>query len=276
MATDAVSGEPIEEGPITGSRDLLNRFGIDNSQFARLSDHQPFGSDDEETTLRVMYRLDRFRVVDVERWAHPQFDIAEVFSAPAASRGELFWLAGRVTKIERLEPPPEVAERFDLPAFYRCTMMLEPRNQPAQVLVRHIPIEWKIQEGPVNERASAYGIFLKFGGHDVEDAMPVFVTPHMAYYPSTLLGDLGMDVGLFEDIQNRRPLTAEDREAFYQLLAAAGRAKPGQLHQAAQQGLAKATDLTAWTDRQGNRRWSVVPLFNEASRQHGVLVELEG
>ncbi len=181
-----------------------------------------------------------------------------------------------MTKIEKLEPVPEVVERFDLPAFYCCTLQMEPQGQPAQVLVKDIPIEWKIKEGPLNEQASAYGLFLKFAGQDTENALPVFIAPHIAWYPPTLLGNLGMDAGLFEVVQNRRPLTGQDREAFYQLLAVAGRAKPGELHRAAEQAMGKATDLTAWTDRQGNRRWSVVPLFNDASRQHGVLVELEG
>lgn len=268
--------DPQPQGPITGSRDLLNRFGIDQSQFDRLLDHQPFGPDDEETMLRVMYRLDRFRLVDVERWARPRFPVDEVFSTPNESRGELFWLSGRVTAVETLAPVPEVVERFELPAFYRCTLQLEPQGQPAQVLVKNIPVEWKIREGALDERATAYGIFLKFAGQEADAAFPVFVAPRIAWHPPTLLGDLGMDVGLLEDIQNRRPLTARDREVFYQLLAAAGRAKPGQLPQAAQQAFATAPKSFTWTDPHDQRHWSVVPLFNEPERHHGMLVELEG
>ena len=266
--------EPV--GPITGSRDLLNRFGIDESQFARLVDHQPFGPGDEETMLRVMYRLDRFRVVDVEQWARPQFPVAEVFSEPDESRGELFWLAGRVTEVEKLEPVPEVIDRFELPFFYRCTLQLQPQGQPAQVFVKNIPVEWKIHEGALDERATVYGIFLKFAGSEAADALPVFVAPRIAWHPPTLVGELGMDVGLLEDIQNRRPLTARDREAFYQLLAAAGRAKPGQLSEAARQALAVAPKPLVRTDPHDQRHWSVVPLFNEPDRHHGRLVELEG
>ncbi len=263
-------------GPITGSRDLLSRFGIDESQFERLSDYRPFGPDDEETMLRIMYRLDRFRKVDIERWAQPRFPVTEVFADPDASRGELSWLAGRVTAIEKLEPVPEVVERFELPEYYRCTLELEPQGQVGVVLVEDVPVDWKVQEEPLSERATLYGIFLKFAGSEPEQALPVFVAPRIAWHPPTLLGDLGMDVSLFEEIQNRRPLTARDREAFYQLLAAVGRAKPGQLAEAAQQALAKAPEPRVWTDLQGEKRWSVVPLFNDPQRHYGVLVELEG
>ncbi len=269
-----VASEP--DGPITGSRDLLRRFGIDDSQFARLTDHRPFGPDEEDLALRVMYRLGRFRLVDVEHWARPRFPVDEVFPSPESSRGELFWLAGRVTEIEKLEPAPEVAERFELPAYYVCTLQMQPQGQPAQVIVRDIPLEWKIKEGPLDERAAAYGLFLKFGGANASEASPVFVARRIAWHPSTLLGSLGMDAGLLEDIRNRRPLTAHDREAFYQLLAAVGRAKPGQLSRAARQSLVEAHESRTWTTRQGQTRWSVVPLFNEPERQHGVLVELEG
>ncbi len=268
--------EEIPDGPITGSRDLLDRFGIDDSQFERLTDFRPFGSDDAETMLRVMYRLDRFRLVDIEQWAVPRFHVAEVFADPARWRGEVFWLAGRVTEVEKLEPVLEVIQRFELPAYYRCTVQMEPQGQPAQVLVRDIPIDWKIHEGPLDERATLYGIFLKFAGPDADEALPVFVAPRIAWHPPGLPGDLGMDAGLFQGIENRRPLSARDREAFYQLLAAAGRAKPGQLAAAARQALLTASRPRVWTDPQGQRHWSVVPLFNEPARQHGVLVELEG
>ncbi len=275
-AEPGVGPEGGPDNPITGPRDLLDRFGIDDSQFERLSDYQAFNAGDEETMLRIMYRLDRFRQVDIERWAEPKFPVAEVFAAPTEARGELFWLAGRVTAIEKVELVPEVAERFEMPSYYRCTLQMEPQNQTAQLFVRDVPLDWKVHEGELNERATSYGIFLKVAGETAEKALPVFVTPHIAWYPPTPLGDLRMDVSLLEDVQNRRPLTGKDREAFYQLLAAAGRAKPGELRNLAKQRLAKAHSSVAWTDRQGRHRWSVVPLFNEAERQHGVLVEFEG
>jgi hypothetical protein len=45
----------------------------------------------------------------------------------------------------------------------------------------------------------------------------------MAWHPDTPLGRLGMDFGLFDTVEQQRPITNQDRECFYQMLAAAGR-----------------------------------------------------
>lgn len=47
---------------------------------------------------------------------------------------------------------------------------------------------------------------------------PVFVAPRIQWHPATLLGTLGMDVGLFDDIRQRHRLSNEDRDCFYRLL----------------------------------------------------------
>jgi hypothetical protein len=51
------------------------------------------------------------------------------------------------------------------------------------------------------------------------------------------LGRLGMDVGLFDLVQNRSEITVRDREAFYQMLAAVNRAPQNQLARIAQANL---------------------------------------
>src|SRR5690606_19402810 len=84
----------------------------------------------------------------------------------------------------------------------------------------------------------------------------------LSWHPEGLLGDLGMDMGQFDFVQNRSPIQAEERECFYQLLAAAGRAKP--------------QELFRLTDRPPDDDYSVVPLFNEPEQQHGKLVALTG
>jgi hypothetical protein len=70
--------------------------------------------------------------------------------------------------------------------------------------------------------------------------------------------------------------TPADREAFYQMLAAAGRAKPGQLFREAEQELSKTPRHWRWTDPEGQQQYSVVPLFNDPASQRGRLVELLG
>jgi hypothetical protein len=88
----------------------------------------------------------------------------------------------------------------------------------------------------------------------------------MAWHPDTPLGNLGMDVGLLDQVDQRRHLTSKDRECFYQMLNAVGRAEPGSLVRRAKAQL-RGT---------GQEQYSVVPLFNDAANQHGRLVCLRG
>jgi hypothetical protein len=99
-----------------------------------------------------------------------------------------------------------------------------------------------------------------------------------------MLGNLGMDVGLLDELgqeeafqhtdQSKRPkinarelrLGDRDREAFYQMLAAVQRARPGELRHEARKQL-------RGTERKRN---SVVPLFNAPASQQGKLVLLSG
>ncbi|MBN2023750.1 MAG: hypothetical protein JW809_13265 [Pirellulales bacterium] len=81
-----------------------------------------------------------------------------------------------------------------------------------------------------------------------------------------ILRSLGMDLGLLDTLRDRTRIGHEERECFYQMLAAVGRARPGQLAEAARQRLADA----------GSRFDSVVPLFNDPDAQRGRLVLLTG
>ena len=64
-----------------------------------------------------------------------------------------------------------------------------------------------------------------------------------------------------------------ERECFYQMLAAVGRAKPGQLLREAEELLDTASDERRRAD---DEAFSVVPLFNDVPGQRGRLVVLSG
>jgi hypothetical protein len=121
----------------------------------------------------------------------------------------------------------------------------------------------------------------------------LFAVPRMSWYPNNLLGQqLRMDVSLFDDVRDRRPL--EERECFYQLLAAVGAAKPRQLERAARQQLAERRDFYERMARNRHQRPEdraaaqraleraqadaddVVPLFNDPAAQRGKLFVLSG
>jgi len=259
---------------ITTPRQLLRLYGIDDSFFDRLIDGRPVDSDENETLLKVMFRMREFPKADLARWARPRLDVPELLKQPEAARGEVFRLYGRVTEIEVLHPLPEVIERYEFDRYYRCRFVLERHGQPAVVFTRTVPKAWE-EGGPIDQPAGAYGVLLKFAG-DAEQPVPVFAAPRVAWYPDTLLGKLGMDVGLLDGVQNRRGLTGPDREAFYQMLAAMGRAKPGSLLRQARQQLKTADQKLVRTDKDGKQFYSVVPLFNQPDAQRGRLAALCG
>ncbi|MFH1920666.1 MAG: hypothetical protein ABIP48_12355 [Planctomycetota bacterium] len=291
---EASMGEPEEnhskrgsEAPrISGPRDLFALQGIDQSHFDLLTDNTPWQEGETEPMLKIMYRLHHnFRLMDVESWSLGIPRPAQLAKNPEAYRGEIFHLAGRVVSIEVPPLAPEVARRFELSRYYRCDFLLGEARQPAVLFTRTIPEAWK-PGAPLDAPAGAFAVFLKLGSEDTQRPLPIFVTARVAWYLPTQLGDLGFDVGLLDDLRPGKSDEDEDgepdgqprsrlrdlrlgthnRECFYQLLAAAGRAKPGEL-------LAEAAEELR---RTGQEQFSVVPLFNQPVEQQGRLVVLSG
>jgi hypothetical protein len=112
-----------------------------------------------------------------------------------------------------------------------------------------------------------------------------------------MLGELGVDVGLLDDVRHERPLSREDNVPFYSLLFAVRQTDPDRLVRTARTSLAAYAE--PWRDRNlptrgdGNVRqrqlvaaavvdaaaqgqYSIAPLFLDAERQVGQLVLLEG
>jgi len=268
-AEDAIQPGPNEgEEAICGPRELLQMLGIDDSHFDLLADGRPWQAGEDEILMRVMFRFrdGRFPLADIERWARGKFDLAELVENPDAARGQIYRLAGRAISVEIVQPSPEMAARFEFERYYRCRLLLGERKQPAIVFTPAAPRAWQVSAGRIEERASALGLFLKLAAGEVQEPLPVFVAPRVAWHPPGLLGDLGMDVGLLDGLEDQKGLTLGDREGFYQMLAAVGRAEPGELLREANRQLA----------RTGEERFSVVPLFNQARQQRGRLVALRG
>jgi len=265
----------VRTGPITGSRDLLERHGVDASQFNRLRDGLPVGEDDLETMLNVLFWVRGFAKADVLRWARHDWRIEQLVADPASHRGEMFLLQARAEKVTRVAPPPEDAERLELDQYYLVELKLGPQQQPALILAERVPQAWLKAEA-LDEPASAEGVFMKLAGEQPERPMPVFVAARVAWHPDTPLGNLGVDVGLLDDVAEKRPFQSSDREPFYQVLSAVGRTAPGQLLRQAEALLAKAAPPEARTDRRGNKYFAVAPLFNEGYKHRGKLYVLQG
>ncbi len=254
-----------------GPRDLLNVYGIDESQLRMFSDGQPLGADDEETLVRILFRLPQFSLELLNRWAPPQIDRPALVAAPGEHRGDALRVAGRAKGVERVELLPEVAARFDFDHYYVVT--LEAAGEAGRVLVctRAVPQAWPVGKA-IDERAAALGMFVKVGPRTGAHEDLVMAAPRVAWMPEqpqpaagvydelVLLADLGMDVGLFDDVRtrHRKRMGVEDRECFYQLLAAIGRADPQQLNARARRDVPFG------------------PLLQQPEQQQGRLLMIEG
>jgi hypothetical protein len=108
-----------------------------------------------------------------------------------------------------------------------------------------------------------------------------------------MLGRLGMDVGLFDDVQSRGPIRAVEREAFYQLLWIVGKVGSKELISLAERNLnatrARWVEKLALASEEQHRalirevirrgddgRYSVAPLFNVPQQIIGELVVFDG
>ena len=250
-------------------REMFRALGVDDSYFARLTDGRPLEPNEIESMLRVLYRLRTFPPIDRERWA---LDAEQARRGDQAT-GRVAWHDlpparpgdGRraVPTGQRRGPTLRTGQVLPLPAATRLARPKRPTSTP-----RTFPM----RGGRARNRTlrpARLGVFLKSRHKENEQTTLAFAAPRLAWYPDNLLGELGMDAGLLDSVQDQKPITAEDREAFYQMLAAVGRAEPGQLLRQAEDDLpntprnlaadrsARASSNTPWCRCSTSRQPSV-------------------
>ena len=212
-------------------------FSIDASQIRQLEDGRPLVVDEDETLFKILYRLPSFGMDKIEAWSKTGVDWAELAEQPAVRRLEVFLIEGRATGVQRLDLPAEMAARLEYSCYFRVRLQLAGVPYPVLVCCRAVPRVWE-SASQLDEPASCYGLFLKTGGDESGRPELIFAAERVAWLPQrpepsrgvtpsiVYLASLGMDAGLFDSVRNtnRKAITGEDRECFYQLLAAIGRA----------------------------------------------------
>ncbi len=266
----AASQENEPEGP----RELLRLYGVRDEHFARLSDGRPVVDEERDALLRLLFAVRRFPLVDSQRWALRDAARRPALSQPAEHRGEIHTLKGHVTSVAEQRPEPEVAARFDLEKYYRCELELSPSGGRAVVFAFQVPSAWS-KDATTKRRASAVGFFFKLAGEG-DQPTPVYAARRLAWHPETFLGNLGMDVGLLENVRDRSTLRSEDREAFYQTLAALGRVTVADLENIADQELQRRNAGRKAENKPPWKRFQVLSLFKNSADWRGEPVVFEG
>ena len=254
-----------------GPRELLDLYGVDDSHIRQLFDGRPVDGDEEESLVRILYRLPRFGLESIDRWTQPPVAGAEMAAAPDDFRIQFFRIEGRVLRVERHVMLPELAKLFDFDSYYLVQFQRTDDPHPVLICAREVPSAWPLDE-PLDERARVAGLFLKVGDESLEPSPLVFAAHRVAWLPDAprpewgitrhhvLLAELGMDISLLDDVRdrNRKPIGKSDRECFYQMLAAVGRLSPELLARYP----ADTIDLA--------------PLLLDPKSQHGRLIRCRG
>ena len=164
------------------------------------------------------------------RWVPRSFLKEQAADTTALSQGKVVRLEGTVifaTKLERI---------------YRCTMV-EGDGSTSEIFLSFVPQAWQL-DVPIQERSAAFGVYVK----SFQD-VPVFAAPSIQWFPDTWLGNLGFDVGSFDQVPVNRVTEVEkndentnyrsfkftelDVEPFYGLLRAVSAAPAGCLEEEA-------------------------------------------
>jgi hypothetical protein len=234
--------EPILRPP-ANAREILQRYDIGPSQLDGFFHGQPLGPGEDDVLGKILYRFSRLGLDNLEGWRRKDVTWDQLAAAPSDYRAEVFHLRGRAKHALQHKLLPELAELFEFDSYYRVTLAIDDSPYQALICTRNVPAAWKVGE-PIDERAAADGLFLKLGATAEGQTAPqlVFAAGRVAWLPDRAepdhfigpdqrkLAEWGFDFGLFDGVRatNGRGIGDVDREAFYQLLAALGRAPQGQ------------------------------------------------
>ena len=241
---------PAESTGRDTPRRWLESFALDRE--ARELLERPGGWDDDRTRLavRTLVRLSLAPPEAIEGWvagATPWREGAETGSGVDEDR--LVRVEGTAEWVAALPLPEGVV----LPATARGTgargvdlVRLRTEGGAAvDVLTLAAPRSWPRGE-PFAEPAAVVGLPLATGvgpaprpdeagrsGWPADPPETFLAAPRVAWRRGDLAGQGGMDAGLYDAVVDGRKLTADDADAFFALLAAAGRTAPGAIAAAA-------------------------------------------
>jgi len=220
--------------PLTAEA-YFSRFGLAAADRAALGSISQWSDARLDVSLKLLARLAAAPAGLRESWnreATPPSGL-DLESAPQASgdTDQLVRVSGRAVMVRELPLSAEFTERHSRQTIH-LVRLTDSDGKAMDLIAEHVPDAWP-RETAIDEPADAVGVLV---GHEAGPLSPppalTLATHRVAWRPGTPLGALGMDYGLFDAVKDGRKLVADDADAFYGTLAAAGRAKPDGLENA--------------------------------------------
>jgi hypothetical protein len=179
--------------------------------------YPPRGADAAGELAKLVYRL---RAID------PNALDARVGNTAGYQLGDAIRIDGEIQEIKVLKVPSRLVEFVEL--SYLHLIVVDTGTAAVRVATTMLP-----RDAKRTDRVSGIGVVIETSAaddseHDLQPA--AIATARLRWFPQTsktagwqLLGDEGLDVSLLAEVaaRNRRPLLAEDGDAFYSMLAAA-------------------------------------------------------
>ena len=226
-------GGPTQVSQADEVRDFLDLIGIGPKQL------EQFGQNDRisETTpelLTLLMRAPAFPVAKLHQWQRRGTDWGEVVTSPQGAIGQFYLTKGRAQQVTRIELADNLRKQYQFDHFYRVDCELAGERTTAAVLYcRKLPRAWQNEQATtrLNEVFSATALLLRVSNEQARPPALWMVAHRIGWYPdhqqlSPLSDDLlqlakcGVDISQFDDIRDETRIGKQDREAFYQLLAA--------------------------------------------------------
>ncbi len=306
---------PEKVKPVESIQQLWNAFGVSDSQWQQTIDGTAWDASQNNLAAILLYTSKRFPPEFIEKWLLPSSKAQQMLEGKDVEhdlqgvafkirafnrlnqRGNLYHLKGTAEAIEKVNLIQELQQRLNINALYFVAIKLDCGLRTI-VITDTIPKAWKLGD-KIAYPVSTDAYFVKYGTLDEKLDSPLssyFVSQRIAWHPNNALGNLGMDFGLFDDLDTR-PIPANrkipypqdctlnftNRNCLYGMLIAAKNCldTEGAFNSICKQAIGSCEEIWNIRDPRGSmvverQSYPVESLFNDPIAQRGQLFWLTG